>query len=43
LEVPNKIKFLLPNNLKKKIKKNSAINNVPIINKDIIYAKKSTN
>lgn len=43
LEVSNKIKFLLPNNLKKKIKKNSVINNAPINNKDFIYAKNSNN
>jgi len=43
LEVSNKIKFLLPNNLKKKIKKNSVINNAPINNKDFIFAKNSNN
>jgi hypothetical protein len=43
LEVPNKIKFLLPNNLKKKIKKSSVFNNTPINNKDFIYAKNSNN
>jgi len=43
LEVSNKIKFLLPNNLKKKIKKNSVINNIGINNKETIYAKNSNN
>ena len=43
LEVPNKIKFLLPNNLKKKIKKSSVFNNTPINNKEFIFAKNSNN
>mgnify|MGYP002624763733 CR=1 FL=1 len=43
LEVPNKIKFLLPNNLKKKIKKNSIVYNASINNKEFIYAKNSNN